>query len=174
MACGILVPRPGLEPVPPAKEALGLNHWAAREVPVIHFKYSSVYRSIPNSLMLPTFLALVVKCLRAIPVIYLVCNSTRWAGLQDGYSSHFTFFKELFYLVQYIRQLINFLPGEANSVWCCILCSSGCGHILGLWIFELVNAFKPISCKGNHNWISTSIFYTHSSFHRIKQIIQLG
>ena len=72
MACGILVPRPGLEPVPPAMEALGLNHWAAREVPVIHFKYSSVYRSIPNSLMLPTFLALVIKCLRATPVILSV------------------------------------------------------------------------------------------------------
>ena len=42
--------------------------------------------------MLPTFLELVVKCLRAIPVVYLVCNSTRWAGLQDGHSSHFTFF----------------------------------------------------------------------------------
>ena len=30
-ACGILVPRPGSEPVPPALEARSLNHWTARE-----------------------------------------------------------------------------------------------------------------------------------------------
>ena len=33
MACGILVPRPGMEPMPPALEAQGFNHWTAREVP---------------------------------------------------------------------------------------------------------------------------------------------
>ena len=32
-ACGILVPRPGIEPTPPALEAQSLNHWTAREVP---------------------------------------------------------------------------------------------------------------------------------------------
>ena len=29
---GILVPQPGVEPVPPAVEARSLNHWTAREV----------------------------------------------------------------------------------------------------------------------------------------------
>ena len=33
MACGILVPRPGIEPMPPALEAWSLNHWTTREVP---------------------------------------------------------------------------------------------------------------------------------------------
>ena len=33
-ACGILVPWPGIEPVPPAVKAWSLNHWTAREVPV--------------------------------------------------------------------------------------------------------------------------------------------
>ena len=32
MACGILVPRPGIEPVSPAVEAQTLNHWDAAEV----------------------------------------------------------------------------------------------------------------------------------------------
>ena len=32
-ACGILVPRPGIEPMPPAVEAQSLNHWTTREVP---------------------------------------------------------------------------------------------------------------------------------------------
>ena len=36
VACGILVPQPGIEPAPPAVEAQSLNHWTAREVP-IHF-----------------------------------------------------------------------------------------------------------------------------------------
>ena len=31
-ACGILVPRPGIEPKPPALEVWSLNHWTAREV----------------------------------------------------------------------------------------------------------------------------------------------
>ena len=32
MACGILVPQPGIEPVAPALGAQSLNHWATREV----------------------------------------------------------------------------------------------------------------------------------------------
>ena len=31
-AGGILVPRPGIEPAPPAVEAQSLNHWTTREV----------------------------------------------------------------------------------------------------------------------------------------------
>ena len=34
-ACGTLVPRPGIEPVPPAVEAWSLNHWTPREVPKV-------------------------------------------------------------------------------------------------------------------------------------------
>ena len=41
MACGILVPRPGMEAVPPAVEAWSLNHWTTREVPQ-YFKYCFV------------------------------------------------------------------------------------------------------------------------------------
>ena len=36
-ACGILVPRPGIEPVPPALETQSLNHWTAREVSTLKF-----------------------------------------------------------------------------------------------------------------------------------------
>ena len=32
-ACGILVPRPGIKPVPPEVEARSPNHWTAREFP---------------------------------------------------------------------------------------------------------------------------------------------
>ena len=31
-ACGILVPQPGVEPMPPAVEAWSLSHWTTREV----------------------------------------------------------------------------------------------------------------------------------------------
>ena len=37
VACGILVPRPEIERVPPAVEARSLNHWTAREVPSFLF-----------------------------------------------------------------------------------------------------------------------------------------
>ena len=36
-AGGILVPRPGIEPVPPAVEAQSLNRWTSREVPFFDF-----------------------------------------------------------------------------------------------------------------------------------------
>ena len=32
VACGVLVPRPGMEPGPPSVEAQSPNHWTAREV----------------------------------------------------------------------------------------------------------------------------------------------
>ena len=32
MACGILVPRPGIDPAHSAVEAWSLNHWTAREL----------------------------------------------------------------------------------------------------------------------------------------------
>ena len=34
-ACGILVPWPGIEPMHPAMEVWSLNHWTAREVPLL-------------------------------------------------------------------------------------------------------------------------------------------
>ena len=32
MACGILVPGPGMEPTPPALEAWGVNYWITSDV----------------------------------------------------------------------------------------------------------------------------------------------
>ena len=32
VACGILVPQPGIKPTAPALEVQGLNHWTAGEV----------------------------------------------------------------------------------------------------------------------------------------------
>ena len=37
VACGILVPQPGIEPMPPEVEGQSLNHWTTMEVPGPHF-----------------------------------------------------------------------------------------------------------------------------------------
>ena len=37
MACGILVPQPGIQLMPPELEAQSPNHWTTREVPIIQF-----------------------------------------------------------------------------------------------------------------------------------------
>ena len=37
--CWILVPQPGIEPLPPAVEAQRLNHWTTRDVPVQQILY---------------------------------------------------------------------------------------------------------------------------------------
>ena len=38
MTCGVLIPQPGIEPVPATLEN-GLNHWTTREVPTISYWY---------------------------------------------------------------------------------------------------------------------------------------
>ena len=40
-ACGILVSQPGTEPAPSPVKALSLNHWTAREVPIMIILNSS-------------------------------------------------------------------------------------------------------------------------------------
>lgn len=47
-ACGLLAPGPGIESVPPTLEARGINHWTAREVPVVtSFKSQENLHKIP-------------------------------------------------------------------------------------------------------------------------------
>ena len=48
--CGILVPRPGIEPAPLALEAQSLNHWTAREVPKVTTSMYETLRKIIISL----------------------------------------------------------------------------------------------------------------------------
>ena len=48
VACGILVPRPGIELVPPALEAWVLNHWTTREVPLLSISCLATTGIIPQ------------------------------------------------------------------------------------------------------------------------------
>ena len=43
MACEILAPWPGIEPMPPEVKALNFNHWTTREVPIKAFLYEVFY-----------------------------------------------------------------------------------------------------------------------------------
>ena len=43
VACGILVPRPGIESRPTAVKALSLNHWTAREYPELIFDFVNIF-----------------------------------------------------------------------------------------------------------------------------------
>ena len=52
VACKLLVPRPRVEPVPPAVEARRLNHWTAREVslcPIFVMMISLVPSTVPGT-----------------------------------------------------------------------------------------------------------------------------
>ena len=44
-----LVPRPGIEPGPPAVEAWSLNHWTSREVPAGFFYHSGLNSNVTSS-----------------------------------------------------------------------------------------------------------------------------
>ena len=43
-ACGILVARPGMEPMPPEVEVWSLNYWTIRAVPAVVFQLWSLNR----------------------------------------------------------------------------------------------------------------------------------
>ena len=47
VACGILVPQPGIKPTLPALEAQSLNHWTARKV-LSHFNSSGLPNNPPD------------------------------------------------------------------------------------------------------------------------------
>ena len=63
VACGILVPQPGIKPMPPAVGVWSLNHWTTREVPITLFlEYFHVQLSpcLPAASCVPTSTA---RCL---------------------------------------------------------------------------------------------------------------
>ena len=55
MVCRILVPRPGIEPTPPALEAWSFSHWDIREVLIslwsclVSFHFLAFFFSLPNT-----------------------------------------------------------------------------------------------------------------------------
>ena len=51
VACGILVPQPGVEPGPLAVEAQSTNHWIAREVPVTSLQSTLLRPAAPRNLL---------------------------------------------------------------------------------------------------------------------------
>ena len=45
VACGILVPGPGIKPLPLAMETHILNHWTTQEAPLNYFK-DAIYNTV--------------------------------------------------------------------------------------------------------------------------------
>ena len=54
-ACGILVPQPGIEPLPPAVESWVLNHWTTMEVPAALYFFLVIFGSAGSSLLCGLF-----------------------------------------------------------------------------------------------------------------------
>ena len=72
-ACGSLAPGPGIEPMPPAIEAQILNHWTAKEVSFIYFKfYFIMVRAFNMSYPLNTSLT--------IQTLLLTIDTTLYSG----------------------------------------------------------------------------------------------
>ena len=55
IAYGILIPQPGIEPMPAAVEAWSLNHWTAREVPFWAFLFFLFYVFVGNFIFCGTW-----------------------------------------------------------------------------------------------------------------------
>ena len=79
-ACRILVPQPGIEPVPTALGAQSLNHWTAREVPAYPTSvcYHSISRKNPGQIrMMPKNQCLCMLSLSLSLITYLSLNYVR-------------------------------------------------------------------------------------------------
>ena len=74
MACGILVPQQGIEPMLPAMEAQGLNHWITREVRCMVFDF---LLWLPNELPQTWWLE-ITKCILSQFYRPKVRNSFQW------------------------------------------------------------------------------------------------
>ena len=81
IACGILVPQPGIEPAPPALEAQSLNHWTTREVP------PSAY-SQKQGLMKSS-------CICSLQATLPVSLERSWIIEFLGYSLHFNWYSQI-------------------------------------------------------------------------------
>ena len=66
--CGILVPRPGIKPLPLALEGQSLDHWTSREVPLTTILKTFYYAKISNifksriGLWIPMYPSFKVRC----------------------------------------------------------------------------------------------------------------
>ena len=128
MACGILVPRPGIEPTPPALEVQGLICWTTREVPeatVSENVYSSCkvinlisnYNSWENALFckskcpLPLYVFLIFSSTEFINIGCLMEKKTIWRK-SCIYLQYVTcWFDTHIYSVQFSRSVVS------DSLW---------------------------------------------------------
>ena len=119
MACRILVPQPGIEPMPSAVEARNLNHWTAREVPEPNSLFQSLKGHkwkllVPpcltsSALDLPTFSRLSFYNLFP-PLLFLLIDLTSLLS-----SSHLTPESEVqFFLASGASQKVSL--AEMNSI----------------------------------------------------------
>ena len=52
MACGILVPGPGIEPTAPALAVQSLNHWSTRDIPhILMFEMCRQHSLLPGAVL---------------------------------------------------------------------------------------------------------------------------
>ena len=82
-ACGILVPWPGIKPMPPALGAWNFSHWTIREVPVISgFWYFPFF---PSLLVLAVYLELTIFTTQIITMVWSLTQSqTSWNVKSSG------------------------------------------------------------------------------------------
>ena len=75
--CEILVLWPGLEPVPPAVEVQSLNHWTARDAPLLLFKCKKKKKITVNCLKFTIYeVIFFMLWLLALPKYKFVCLGT--------------------------------------------------------------------------------------------------
>ena len=96
VACGILVPPPGIEPKSPALGALCLNHWTAREFPDLFNLSLFVLNQLPLCLV------------DEFQLIWQMSpNPTRWVAAEEGEERNV-------YLVSHI---LRWEGGEFSFFW---------------------------------------------------------
>ena len=73
MACGILVPQPGIEPGPSAVKAWSPNHWTTREFPILDIGNLCSFLVISLTKGLTNFVDLFKKPILGFVIFSIVC-----------------------------------------------------------------------------------------------------
>ena len=119
MACGILIPRPGIEPVPPAVEVWCLNQWTAREVLdfFFFFKFLSPpcqHMSFSSSLL--GWNKHPVAPLSSLIALFLL-STLSWGGM---------------FFINILVFTSCFVISNSRSRYCSL--GSSCGHHVSFWL----------------------------------------
>ena len=149
MACGILVPSPGMEPASPAVDVWSVNHWASREIPHVPFNSGLLESYCPSPRELLSLWKLPVSVTSWYRLCFKIIASLKSHQLFGNLNFLYDFSVYKTYTDRCI--LIQFSSVQFSSVtqWCPTLCNPMNHSTSGLPVHHQLPEFTQKSCASS-------------------------